>query len=271
MKRDEKAARDRTITKFPQAYKLSATPYKQQMFHPMVKNACAANKTGTVGLKISKCIVIGDVSVGKTCLVNRFCHQVFNRDYKATIGVDFEVERFDMLNVPFNLQIWDTAGQERFKCIAAAYYRGAHVIIVVFDQTDLSSLDHTSTWLEDATIETNNDDALVFLVGTKLDLCSQSKYEEVEKFAIEKAKELNAEYWPVSSKTGENVTEFFTRLAAMTFDLAVQRELDDSPQPVKSIGGGSNLVKVKKPLDLTGSIDLVDGNDVRRSSKSNCC
>ncbi|XP_070571522.1 ras-related protein Rab-34-like [Ptychodera flava] len=249
--RDEKAARDRTVTRFPQAYNISGTPYKQSSFHPMVKNACAANKTGTVGLKISKCIVIGDVSVGKTCLVNRFCHQVFNRDYKATIGVDFEVERFDVLNVPFNLQIWDTAGQERFKCIAAAYYRGAHVIVVVFDLSDLSSLDHTSRWLEDATIETNNDDALVFLVGTKMDLCSQSKFAEIEEIAIEKAKELNAEYWSVSSKTGENVTEFFTRLAAMTFDVAVQKEVDDSQQPAKSIGGGSNLVRVRKPSDLT--------------------
>jgi len=35
----------------------------------------------------------------------RFCHQVFDSNYKATIGVDFEVERFDILQVPFNLQM----------------------------------------------------------------------------------------------------------------------------------------------------------------------
>ena len=52
-----------------------------------------------------KAIVVGDVAVGKTCLVQRFCHEIFDRDYKATIGVDFEVERFDILNVPFNLQM----------------------------------------------------------------------------------------------------------------------------------------------------------------------
>ena len=37
--------------------------------------------------------------------VTRFCHDVFNRDYKATIGVDFEVERFSILSVAFNLQL----------------------------------------------------------------------------------------------------------------------------------------------------------------------
>lgn len=35
----------------------------------------------------------------------RFCHDVFDRDYKATIGVDFEVEKFSLLNVPFTLQM----------------------------------------------------------------------------------------------------------------------------------------------------------------------
>ncbi|XP_076363807.1 ras-related protein Rab-34-like isoform X2 [Tachypleus tridentatus] len=75
-------------------------------------------------LKISKTIFVGDVAVGKTFLVNRFCYEVFYSNYKSTIGVDFEVERFDILNAPFHLQIWDTAGQERFKSISAAYYRG---------------------------------------------------------------------------------------------------------------------------------------------------
>jgi small GTP-binding protein len=74
--------------------------------------------------RMSKIIIVGDVSVGKTSLVQRFVTNSFNHDYKATIGVDFEIEKFQILKTNFNLQIWDTAGQERFKCIAKAYYRG---------------------------------------------------------------------------------------------------------------------------------------------------
>lgn len=64
------------------------------------------------------------MGVGKTSIVQKFVKDFFNNDYRATIGVDFEVEQFKILSLPYNIQIWDTAGQERFKCIASAYYRG---------------------------------------------------------------------------------------------------------------------------------------------------
>jgi len=35
----------------------------------------------------------------------RFCKDVFERDYKATIGVDFEIERFEISGGPFSLQM----------------------------------------------------------------------------------------------------------------------------------------------------------------------
>lgn len=60
---------------------------------------------------MSKVIIVGDMAVGKTSLVQRFVTNSFNHDYKATIGVDFEIEKFLILNANFNLQIWDTAGQ----------------------------------------------------------------------------------------------------------------------------------------------------------------
>ena len=60
---------------------------------------------------MSKVIIVGDMSVGKTSLVKRLVTNSFNHDYKATIGVDFEIEKYQILNTNFNLQIWDTAGQ----------------------------------------------------------------------------------------------------------------------------------------------------------------
>lgn len=218
------AAEDRIIHCLPQPLLPSATPYRNIDFDNEVKDACLSERSVRLGLKISKAIFVGDVGVGKTCLVNQFCHEIFDANYKATIGVDFEVERFDILNVPFNLQIWDTAGQERFRCLASAYYRGSQVIVIVFDISNLLSLQNCSMWYEE-THKNNYKDPVVFLVGTKKDLVSDATYNIVEKEAIILANKLSAEYWSVSSKTGENVKDFFFRLAALAFNFSVLREL----------------------------------------------
>lgn len=68
----EKAPKDRQILKFPPAYLASSTPYASGSdFRSEVKSACISNRLIASGLKISKVIVLGNVAVGKSCLVNR--------------------------------------------------------------------------------------------------------------------------------------------------------------------------------------------------------
>lgn len=62
-------------------------------------------------------IVIGDSTVGKSCLIRRFTEGRFAQVSDPTVGVDFfsrlvEIEPGKRIK----LQIWDTAGQERFRC-----------------------------------------------------------------------------------------------------------------------------------------------------------
>uniref|UniRef100_A0A7N5KIH4 Ras-related protein Rab-36 n=1 Tax=Ailuropoda melanoleuca TaxID=9646 RepID=A0A7N5KIH4_AILME len=264
--------RDRILAELPQCLRKEAALHVHKDFHPRVTCACQEHRTGTVGFKISKVIVVGDLSVGKTCLINRFCKDTFDKNYKATIGVDFEMERFEVLGVPFSLQLWDTAGQERFKCIASTYYRGAQAIIIVFNLNDVASLEHTRQWLADALKENDPANVLLFLVGSKKDLSTPAQYVLMEKDALKLAQELKAEYWAVSSLTGEseasgllqrhaclpglsllslqlcpmtrglerplsthllhvsgeNVREFFFRVAALTFEANVLAELEKS-------------------------------------------
>lgn len=52
-----------------------------------------------------KVVVSGDVAVGKTCLVNRFGHDVYSNNYQTTIGVDFDIQKFHILGQPYLLQV----------------------------------------------------------------------------------------------------------------------------------------------------------------------
>ena len=45
-----------------------------------------------------------------------------------------------------NIDFWDTAGQERFRTITQTYYRGANVIFLVFDATDINSFKNIPNW-----------------------------------------------------------------------------------------------------------------------------
>uniref|UniRef100_A0A803KGT3 Ras-related protein Rab-34 n=1 Tax=Xenopus tropicalis TaxID=8364 RepID=A0A803KGT3_XENTR len=251
--------RDRIVAELPQCFRKEACLHTRESFHSKVTSACKQQRTGTVGrYKISKVIVVGDLSVGKTCLINRFCKDTFDKNYKATIGVDFEMERFEILGVPFSLQLWDTAGQERFKCIASTYYRGAQAIIIAFDLTDVSSLEHTKQWLQDALKENDPSSALLFLVGSKKDLSPPAQYALMEKDAIKVAKEMQAEYWSVSSLTGENVKEFFFRVASLTFESSVLAELE------------------KTNARRIGEVVRINSNDrnlyqCSKKNKTNCC
>ncbi|XP_004400622.1 PREDICTED: ras-related protein Rab-36 [Odobenus rosmarus divergens] len=237
-------SRDRIITSFPKWYTPEACLQLKEHFHGQVSTTCQRRNTGTVGLRLSKVVVVGDLYVGKTSLIHRFCKNVFDRHYKATIGVDFEIERFEIAGIPYSLQIWDTAGQEKFKCIASAYYRGAQVIITAFDLTDVQTLGHTRQWLEDALRENEPGSCFVFLVGTKKDLLSGAACEQAEVEAVRLANEMQAEYWSVSAKTGENVKAFFSRVAALAFEQSVLQDLERRSGARLQVGDG-DLIRME--------------------------
>lgn len=69
---------------------------------------------------------------------------------------------------------------------------------------------------------------------------SSASYASVEQDAIKISKQLNAEYWAISSKTGENVKAMFFRIAALSFNNYVKKEMQHSESNYKEIS--SDLV-----------------------------
>jgi GTPase SAR1 family protein len=45
---------------------------------------------------IFRLVVVGDSGVGKSSLVNQFCHESFTFDLKSTIGVEFNVKTVEV-------------------------------------------------------------------------------------------------------------------------------------------------------------------------------
>ena len=60
---------------------------------------------------LSKVVLLGDMGVGKTTLLNSFMGA---GSAKATVGSDFRKKDVKIGNTTNTLQVWDTAGQEQF-------------------------------------------------------------------------------------------------------------------------------------------------------------
>ena len=75
-----------------------------------------------------KIILIGNVAVGKTSIINSLLGQKFNDEYEPSIGVDFFSKTMKYKGKNIKLQIWDSAGQERFKSLIPNYIRGSSLI-----------------------------------------------------------------------------------------------------------------------------------------------
>jgi Ras-related protein Rab-6A len=189
-----------------------------------------------------KLVFLGDQSVGKTSIINRFIFDTFDGKDHPTVGIDFISKTLWYDDKGVKLQLWDTAGQERFRSLIPSYIRDCTVAILVYDITSENSFNNLSKWIEDVRAERGNDVILV-IVGNKVDL--------VEKRAITKetaenfSKEHETLYMEVSAKIGDNVNNLFYSIAAILPGNEANRNFHTEQNVPGSAGnnfnGGGNI------------------------------
>jgi small GTP-binding protein len=151
---------------------------------------------------------LGNSSVGKSSICNRFTRNNFNNQTENTIGAMFISKNLDINNKTYRLDIWDTAGQERYRSMTHMYYRNADGAIVTFDLCVLDSLIGATSWINE--LKNHNVNIVIILVGNKCDMINTRKipYETAKKYANDN----NIIYIETSAKNNINITECFIRL-----------------------------------------------------------
>ncbi|GAB1285230.1 Ras-related protein Rab-17 [Apodemus speciosus] len=161
---------------------------------------------------VSKLVLLGSSSVGKTSLALRYMKQDFSnvlptvgymtsgrsdldRPSAETLSNNFTL--FDISNMTsvkartrteasafftkvvdlgsssLKLEIWDTAGQEKYHSVCHLYFRGANAALLVYDITRKDSFHKAQQWLEDLEKEFHPGEVVVMLVGNKTDLSEE--------------------------------------------------------------------------------------------------
>ena len=162
-----------------------------------------------------KIIVIGDSSVGKSCLTTQAVRNNFEEFYTATIGFEFLTFNIRINNNVLKLQIWDTCGQEVYKSLITNFYRNSSLALIIYAINNLDSFKHAENWLNELKAQANPNDK-VFLVGNKSDLENERvvSKEDGEKFKEEKNLDKFIE---TSAKTGENARNVLLEAAKLLY------------------------------------------------------
>ena len=112
----------------------------------------------------------------------------------------------------------DTEGNERFHSLMPLYYRGAGIVIVGFDVTNLESLTVCDRWIEELKSKKDYFKGVIVAVGNKIDLIDQRKISTEEAQEHFKSMDPPIPYFETSAKTGEGVNELFESAVAMWLD-----------------------------------------------------
>ncbi len=160
-----------------------------------------------------KICLLGAFSVGKTSLVRKFVHSIFDDDYHSTIGVMIDKKVVRVRDHDVAMVIWDVAGEEEFFQIPDSYVDGAHGFMFVADGTRPNTLETLNSIRERFQSSAGNLPEVVLL--NKKDLEDQWSLDESAEEGFAKDGVLCLR---TSAADGRNVEKAFVSLAEQLLD-----------------------------------------------------
>ncbi len=155
-----------------------------------------------------KICMVGDYAVGKTSLIRRYVHNVFEGKYLTTIGVHISKKEVSIGSVLLRLIIWDLAGEDGFHKLSASYLAGSSGAILVGDLSRAETM--TSLEYHRESVFSLHRELPFVIALNKNDLCPECHEKVCDTFF---SSQMAAQpCFRTSSKTGQNVPELFQEL-----------------------------------------------------------
>ena len=160
-----------------------------------------------------KIILIGNASVGKTSLIQRYeegyfhdtsNHKVLKHDY---IDKDIMID-----GVMYKFEVWDTAGQERYRSVTRSLYHNVKGVMLVYDVTSYSSYVELKSWLGEVRDNMEIQPHTCFFLANK---CDNDAKDHIVSFAQLTSDPLFMEFpykFETSALTGRNVDLVFDKI-----------------------------------------------------------
>ena len=185
-----------------------------------------------------KIMVLGDADTPKTSLINRYISGFYLDDLKLTIGVDFYSKTTLYKGKKVKLQILDFDGEERFRFLLHQYVKGTDAVILLYNITNPSTLEHLPDWIR--IVREHAGDIPIILVGAKAHL-EQFRAVSKEEGILEAKKYNLSGFIEVSAKTGKNFDQLFEDVIEKSILNVNKRRLKP-----KKVGKKRKIIKLEK-------------------------
>ena len=172
---------------------------------------------------VFKLIVIGDCSVGKSSIIQRFADNKYTDNMSPTLGVDMTNHVLEINKEKINVILWDTAGSEAFRSLTHSYYRAAAGVLLIYDITDQRSFANLEFWVDECQ-KYVKPGTLMMLVGNKNDIWSKRQVSEQQAKVFSDKHKIK--WLETSAKTADNILECFLMISEAIYGKIVTGEID---------------------------------------------
>ena len=201
-----------------------------------------------------KIAFLGESSVGKTSIIERYMQGCFQQHSVTTTGsFKSKVLLANDGRTRIELNIWDTAGQEIYRSLTPLYYRDADAVVVVYDVTSDKSYKNLLLYWVNEVRSKAPESCLLTIVGNKVDMALEFAIDPAEIRAV--ATKNNAKLFFTSAKDSINITELFKDIAVRRFP-----HLFGAPSP-----------SVPSPTSSSSTSGVRLRADAKKRNKKSCC
>lgn len=172
----------------------------------------------TQGKHLGHVIIIGNVSVGKSCILIALQGNVVPHSMQSTVAVDF-CDDLQPMGPQLSLRVCDLPGQSYYytRCsVMNMYLRNTDVVLVVFDCTDTDSFNNVGNWYN-AIAQLKTDLPYFILVCNKTDMKNERVVSTEQALAC--AEKYNMEYLEISTWANENIHLLGQTISSLTSDM----------------------------------------------------
>ena len=178
-----------------------------------------------------KVILVGEMSTGKTSLINTAIGLKFQDKLPSTTTNSIMNKIMKINDKTYSINLWDTIGQEKYRSLTKIFMKGAKIVIFVYDITNYNSFKELNFWFESAK-DIINEQTVMGIVGNKSDLFLKEEVKESD--ARQLAKEKGYEFALTSAKNATMFCEFLEKLIKKYLGEEVGDDDDDEEEKKKN-------------------------------------